>query len=363
MQNHNNRLNNLRKIIKENNLDAMLVTQLDNIFYLSGFSGDAGWLIVSSDETLLAIDFRFIEQAKIESGSLVKIVHIKGDLESWFPVLLSDHGFKNIGLESGNITFSQFSKIQEITKNHAEKIKLVPQNNLIESLRAIKDEGELNNIRRAAELADKAIEFARTKLENHFTELELSWKIEKFLRENGSEKMPFDVIVASGPNAAMPHAKNTSKEIKSNEPVLIDLGAKINGYCSDLSRTLYFGKFDETFTKIYDIVLGAQLTAMSMIESNMSGKQADSFARAVIEQAKYGEYFGHALGHGVGLAVHENPLLSQRSEDILTDNMVFTIEPGIYLPGWGGVRIEDTVVLEKGRVTSLNKSQKILNIS
>jgi Xaa-Pro aminopeptidase len=363
MQNHNNRLNNLRNKLKDNNLDAMLVTRLENIFYLSNFSGDAGWLIVSADKTLLAIDFRFIEQAKIESGTLVEIVYVKGDLESWFPGLLSDYGFKKIGFESGNLSFSQFSKIQDITKNQPQKIKLIPQTDLIDSLRAIKDEDELSNIRRASELADKAVDFARTKISNRITELELSWEIEKFLRNNGSEKIPFDVIVASGPNAAMPHAKNTDKEIKPNEPVLIDLGARVNYYCSDLTRTLYFGKFDETFTKIYDIVLGAQLTAISMIESNITGKQADSFARAVIEQAKYGEYFGHALGHGVGLAVHENPLLSQRSEDILIDNMVFTIEPGIYLPGWGGVRIEDTVVLEKGRVTSLNKSQKILNIS
>jgi Xaa-Pro aminopeptidase len=363
MQIHNSRLNNLRKIIKENNLDAMLVSMLDNVFYLSGFGGDAGWLMVSADKTLLAVDFRFIEQAKVESGSLVEIVHIKGDLESWFPGLISDYGFKNIGFESGNLTFSQFVKLQDIAKKLTEKTKLMPQNNLVESLRAIKDNYELNYIRKAAQLADESIEFARTRLEDQITELELAWEIERFLRENGSEKMPFDVIVASGTNSAMPHAKNTHKEIKSNEPILIDLGAKVNNYCSDLSRTLYFGKFDETFTKIYDIVLGAQLTAMSMIESNMSGKQADSFARTVIEQAKYGEYFGHALGHGIGLAIHENPLLSQRSEDILINNMVFSIEPGIYLPGWGGVRIEDTVVLENGRVTSLNKSQKLLNFS
>ena len=171
--------------------------------------------------------------------------------------------------------------------------------------------------------------------------------------------MPFEVIVASGPNSALPHAKSSERTIKMAEPVLIDIGARINGYCSDLSRTFFCGKSDKKSSNVYDVVLGAQLTALATIECGVNGDVADKLARSVIEQAKYGNYFGHGLGHGVGLSVHESPRIGPTSSDILCDGMVFTVEPGIYIAGWGGVRIEDTVMMQNGKIINLSKVDKI----
>jgi len=178
------------------------------------------------------------------------------------------------------------------------------------------------------------------------------------MREHGSETVPFEVIVASGPEAALPHHKPSEREIKAGEPIVIDIGAKSRSYVSDLTRTICLGKEDPEFRGIYDIVLKAQLAAEDGISVGMNGSEADAIARAVIEQAGYGDKFGHGLGHGLGLVVHEMPRVGMSSKDILTDGMVFTIEPGIYIPGWGGVRIEDTVVLENGKIRVLSSSRK-----
>jgi len=171
--------------------------------------------------------------------------------------------------------------------------------------------------------------------------------------------MPFDIIVASGPNSAMPHAKPSSRAIDSGEPIIIDIGARCGGYCSDLTRTICLGIGDDTFNKVYDTVLSAQQAALTAIEADMTGDQADGLARAVIEQAGYGEAFGHALGHGIGLAPHEQPRLGPKSSEHLVDGMVFTIEPGIYLVGWGGVRIEDDIVMESGKARVISKARGI----
>ena len=185
-------------------------------------------------------------------------------------------------------------------------------------------------------------------------EREVAWEIEKFLREKGSESMPFDIIVASGPNAALPHAKPTERFISHGEPIVIDLGARVAGYTSDLTRTFFLDSPDETFNNIYGLVLDAQLAAIDYLEVGMSGEQVDGIARKIIEQGGYKDAFGHGLGHGVGLATHEMPRLGPNSIDVLSENMVFTIEPGIYLSGWGGVRIEDMVMIEGGRAKKLS---------
>jgi len=190
------------------------------------------------------------------------------------------------------------------------------------------------------------------------SEKEVAWEIEKFLREKGSEPIPFDIIVASGSNSALPHAKPSPRTIHSGEPVVIDIGARCGGYCSDLSRTICLGTADDTFNKVYDTVVEAQLTAMAAIREGMSGGEIDNLARMVIKQAGYGEAFGHGLGHGIGLAPHELPRLGLNSLDHLADGMVFTIEPGIYLVGWGGVRIEDIVVMEGGKIRVISKARK-----
>jgi Xaa-Pro aminopeptidase len=190
------------------------------------------------------------------------------------------------------------------------------------------------------------------------TEKEAAWEIERNLRQKGSEGVPFEIIVASGPNSALPHARPTDRAICADEPVLIDMGARINGYCSDLSRTLFLGQASENFQKIYSIVRQAQAAAIDGVRSEMAASQADQLARSVIEEAGYGDAFGHGLGHGVGLAVHEFPRLGLNSYDSLTDGMVFTVEPGIYLAGEGGVRIEDMVILENGEARVLTGAAK-----
>ncbi len=188
--------------------------------------------------------------------------------------------------------------------------------------------------------------------------MEVAWEIEKFLRENGSQSIPFDVMVASGPNSALPHAKPSPRIIQSGEPIIIDIGARVEGYSSDLSRTICLGTPGSTFNKVYDTVLGAQLTAMAIIKEGMTGEEADSIARVIIEETGYGEAFGHGLGHGIGLASHELPRLGPNSTERLVDGMVFTVEPGIYLTGWGGVRIEDIVIMEDGKLRAVSKAKK-----
>ena len=190
------------------------------------------------------------------------------------------------------------------------------------------------------------------------TEIEMAWEIEKYMREHGSQAVPFEVIVAAGPNGALPHHLPSEYVIQGGEPIVMDIGACCEGYASDLTRTICLDEADEQFKHIYAIVLQAQLEAEAQITAGMSGHNADAIARNIIEKAVYGDKFGHALGHGLGLAVHEMPRVGANSKDALMDGMVFTVEPGIYLPGWGGVRIEDTVVLENGRIRALSAARK-----
>jgi Xaa-Pro aminopeptidase len=351
------RIQQLRERIQERELDGILVSQAENRRYLSGLSTSAGSLIISPEKALFAADFRYAEQASIECPDF-EVVQIKGEISEWLPGLLPELGIKKLGFEANVISFAAHSKLSKALDRDKKGFQLVPTEGLVESLRAVKDEEELVHLSRAAELADSAIAHFKSRMQPGMTEKDAAWEIERFLRENGREELPFHVIVASGPNSALPHATPTERRIQADEPIIADLGARIGGYCSDLTRTLCIGSQDTTFTKIYDLVLGAQLTALATLNTGMNGEQADSLARTVIEQAGYRDSFGHGLGHGVGLAPHENPRLGYKSEDILADNMVFTVEPGIYLPRWGGVRIEDMVMFEHGQAKVLTKSEK-----
>ena len=190
------------------------------------------------------------------------------------------------------------------------------------------------------------------------TEKDVAWRMEVAMREFGADNLSFNTIVASGPNGAMPHHRADDTVIQAGVPIVIDMGAQVNGYCSDITRTVVVGEPDEMFHKIYNIVLGAQLTAINTVRPGLTGEECDALARDIIAEAGYGENFGHSLGHGVGLAVHENPRVGPIAENVLEPNMVFTIEPGIYLPGWGGVRIEDIVILGEEGATPLSKAGK-----
>ena len=350
-----NRLQRLCQRLAEKEIDGILVSQPENRYYLSCFDGSAGYLLITPQNKILATDFRYIEQAKRQAPDY-KIFLISNDILDWLPRLVTDLRLKRLGFEAGHITFALHQQLTDILKQ--SQLKLIPLDGLIESLRVIKEPEEIELITKAVEITDNALEYIEDMMHTGMSEKEVAWEIEKFLRENGSEPIPFDIIVASGPNSALPHAKPSSHTIQSGEPIIIDIGGRVGGYSSDLSRTICLGTADDTFNKVYDTVLKAQLRAIAAIKKGMTGGEVDDVARMVIKQAGYGEAFGHGLGHGIGLAPHEQPRLGPNSSEPLAAGMVFTIEPGIYLTGWGGARIEDVLVMEEGKIRVISKARK-----
>jgi Xaa-Pro aminopeptidase len=351
------RVERLVERLPEHHLDALLVSSTENRRYLSGFTGSAGYLLITPDQSLLFTDSRYTQQARDQSPDFRVVQMSRG----WDCLMeaLKDTGVQRLGFESENVTVASYSRLMETLK--AEKAlsgtSLLATTGLVEELRVIKDDEEVALLRKAIDASDRAMD-AICPLREGMTEREVAWRMEAAMRESGADSTSFNTIVASGPNGAMPHHRPTERTICRGEPVVIDMGARVGGYCSDITRTVVLGDPDETFHKIYDIVLGAQLTAISIVQAGMTGAECDSLARSVIEEAGYDDNFGHGLGHGVGLAVHEGPRVGPGSTDRLGLNMVFTIEPGIYLPGWGGVRIEDIVILEKEGARPLSKVRK-----
>jgi Xaa-Pro aminopeptidase len=350
-----NRLQKLRQGLAEKEIDAIFISQPENRYYLSGFDGSCGYLLITPKSKILATDFRYLEQVKTQAPDY-EIFPIINDIADWFPKLVAELDLKRLGFEAGHVTFAMHRKLTDILK--PSQLKLVPVDGLVESLRAIKEPEEIEFITKAAEITDSAFAYIEKTIRIGMSEQEVAWEIEKFLRENGSQTIPFDVIVAAGPNSALPHAKPSRHTIQSGEPVIIDMGARCGGYGSDLSRTICLGRHYDTFGKVYNTVLGAQLATLAIIKEGMTGERADSLAQTVIEQAGYSQAFGHGLGHGLGLASHESPRLGPNSAELLTSGMVFTVEPGIYLAGWGGVRIEDAVVMENGKPRVISKARK-----
>ena len=354
----NDRVTRLRAAMVEAELEACLISVPENRRYLSGFTGSAGYLIIGRDDAVLATDFRYVEQAGKQCPDF-RVHRIRGRFD-WLPELAADLRVKRIGFESADLTVAAYNAITEAFQKASAKngVTFTPTLSLVEPLRTTKEPGELALITRAVEIADAAIEAVTATIEVGETERSVAWRLEKHMREAGAEAIAFDTIVAAGANAALPHHRPSERAIAAGEPVVIDMGARYQGYNSDITRTICLGAPDETFRKVYDTVLGAQLTASATIQEGMSSGEADGIARAVIEEAGYGEQFGHSLGHGIGLAVHEHPRVGPNADDPMTEGTVFTIEPGIYLPGWGGVRIEDTVVMEGGQVRALTQAHK-----
>ena len=355
--NTDKRIEKLRQILKEYELDGIFISQPQNRYYLSGFNGSAGYLLITAQNTILATDFRYIEQVKVQAPNY-QLFQITGSVSDWFLKLVAELGLNQIGFEAEDMTLTMYRQLTETLSQAKSPIQLIPVEGLILTLRAVKEPEEIELIVKAVEITDRAFQHIEGIIHAGMTEMEVAWELEKFQREQGSQALPFDIIVASGPNSALPHAKPSERKINDGEPIVIDMGARVEGYCSDFTRTLCLGEPDDTFKKVYDTVLGAQLTAIALIKEGMTGKEADSFARAVIEEAGYAEAFGHSLGHGVGLAEHEQPRLASTSTEPLTSGMVFSIEPGIYLPGWGGVRIEDLALMENGEIKILSKGKK-----
>lgn len=352
---HDKRLTALRARMKQMGIKAMLISHDNNRRYLTGFTGSAGYVFITPRAAVLATDFRYVEQAGREAPGY-ELYQIAGDSTAWLPKVLSGLNVKDLAFEAGDLSVSQHDKISESTASLG--IKLTATKHMVEELRMVKEPEEIDLITQAVALADAAMQRAAEVLKPGLTELALAWEVESYMRSRGSEALPFEVIVAAGPNAAMPHAQPSNRPIKYGEPVVIDIGARVAGYTSDLTRTLCAGKPSAKFAKIYSTVLQAQLRAEDGICAGMTGHEADNLARSVIIESGYSDCFGHGLGHGLGLVVHEEPRLGPNSKDALQNDMVFTIEPGIYVPGWGGVRIEDTVVMKNGKITTLSRARK-----
>ena len=353
------RIGKLRSRFEELKIDAILVTDDENRRYLSGFVGTAGYLFITQNGAVLATDSRYTEQAGDQAPDY-RVDRITGRLE-WLPALAAEFGVKRLGFEADDVTvhlLERFKAANSESENGAKGFELVPTTGVPLGLRAFKDADELALLQRSIDIADHAFSAVAETIRVGDTEEEIAWRIEVAVREQGAESLSFPTIVGSGPNAALPHHRAGEREVREGEPIVIDMGARYRGYCSDLTRTVVVGEPDEQFKKVYDTVLAAQLTAIESVEAGMTGAEADNLARTVINEAGYGELFGHSLGHGIGLEVHEAPWVASRVEDKLEDGMTFTIEPGIYISGWGGVRIEDIVVLENGRARVLSHAPK-----
>jgi Xaa-Pro aminopeptidase len=357
MKTNLNKLDQVRSSLLANEIDCILIGSYANRRYLSGFTGSAGWLLISQQKAYLAVDFRYVEQAKTESDEY-EICYVKGTIESWLPLCITEMNINKLGIESEHISVSSFNSICHILKKITKEIQVIPVQNIVESLRIHKNGIELESIKKACEIADKAIDYVYENLRPGITERQFAWELESFMRMHKSDTLPFEIIVASGSNAAMPHAKPSSKKIAENEPIIIDLGASYKGYCSDITRTFIIGEADFKFDEIYSIVLSSQLMGLATINSGIKASDADTIIRDMIYRAGYGAQFGHGLGHGVGIETHELPRLGTLSNEVLDECMVFTVEPGIYLPDWGGIRIEDTVTIENGKVITLTQASK-----
>jgi Xaa-Pro aminopeptidase len=335
----------LKDILKKEKLDGLLVSNPANVSYLSGFSGDESYLLITQKKAIFITDFRYEQQAAKEAkGFSVELV---GKLNHFDLItgLIRKNNLKRVGFEARHITYAEVGKIRD----NLTKQEFLPVCGIVENLRAVKSQEEIKKIRKATEICLSVFNDVAFKIKPGLREKELAGFVEYQMRLKGAEGASFDIIVLSGKNSTMPHGRPSDRKIGCNEAVLIDAGASFSGYKSDLTRMFFLGKIPDTIQKVYGIVKTAQEMALKAIRPGAFASVIDAIARDYIKSKGYGEYFGHSLGHGVGREVHEAPSISSKSKDILRPGMVFTVEPAIYLPNIGGIRIEDMVlVTQKG---------------
>jgi Xaa-Pro aminopeptidase len=331
----------LRVALDDEGLDALLVTHLPNIRYLTGFSGSAALLLVRPDGTVLITDFRYAVQAPQEAADAAQVEIDQRSVWDRLGKVLAAAPVGTIGIEAQALTVRDAERVAGLTR-----ARLVPVTDLVERLRAVKSPEEIAAVRAAATLAQDALAELLPTVRTGQTELEIGASLEAALRRRGSEWHPFPTIVASGPRAALPHARTSARAVEAGEWLLLDFGAQVDGYCADLTRTMVVGgRADERQRTVYELVQSAQRRALEHLRAGMTGREGDALAREVIAARGFGDAFGHSLGHGLGLEVHEAPRLAPTAETPLPLHAVVTVEPGIYLPGWGGVRLEDDVHL------------------
>lgn len=358
MNTHTVRLERLRDLMRRKRLNAFLIVNVEssdrsNLYYLTGFSGSFGVLIVTKDQQLLLTDSRYIARAKEEAPDY-EVVEFKGRRVGIVATRLNRMKLKNVGVNSPTTSIGHFHELRDRLK----RTRLVTVKGLVEHLRMVKDNAEIATIEKAVRLTDKAFNFILGKVEPGVTERELAWELEKYMRTHGAEGLAFPSVVAAGPASALPHYEPGDRVVQQGGFLLFDMGAKVARYCADLTRTVVIGRANSEQKKIYKIVLAAQERAIENLRAGLTSKQADAPARETINQAGYKKNFGHGTGHGLGLNVHEGPRLSPLWKDKLQAGNVVTVEPGIYLPGWGGVRIEDVAVIEDGGCRVLTGAPK-----
>lgn len=348
------RLQRLREKMREQELAALLITNPYNRQYMTGFTGSSGYVIITEDQALLLTDFRYVEQAAEQVQHYEIIQHEPKPL-STIRTLLNKMNVQRLGIEASDMTYSMFLDYEDQLDQ-----EIVPSGQLVEQLRKRKDQDELHIMQEAMQLADKAFEHILTRLKPGVSEKQISAELEYFMRLHGATSSSFDTIVASGARSALPHGVASDKLLQHGDFVTLDFGAYYKGYCSDLTRTVVLGNPSEQQHTIYHIVLEAQMKVLDGLRPGMTGKEADSLAREVIKQYGYGDHFGHGTGHGLGMEIHEAPRLSQSGDTVLEPGMVVTVEPGIYIAGFGGVRIEDDVVITDTGKTIMTQSTKQL---
>ncbi|HTY07816.1 MAG TPA: aminopeptidase P family protein [Candidatus Edwardsbacteria bacterium] len=353
MEQHAARIARVRSQIKRERLGGLLVSHLANVRYLCGYNGSAGLLLVTPSRSVFLTDFRYQEQVKREVKGARRVI-IRKDLYSDLLQRTDIAKLRRAGFEAQHLTYAQYDVLRR------GGAQAVPTVGLVEQLRQVKDAAELRAIARAAAIADRAFARIVREIRPGMTELAIGARLEALMKSFGAARPSFETIVGSGPNGALPHAKPGTRKVRRGDFIVLDFGAYYQGYCSDMTRTVLLGRPTDRHKLVYGVVRDAQQAGLDAVRAGVSGKQADAASRGVIERAGFGQQFGHGLGHGVGLEVHELPRLGKLSDNIVPEHAVVTVEPGVYLPGWGGVRIEDLVAVTKTGNRILSRSPKEL---
>lgn len=349
-------LERLRALLPRHGVEAFLVTNAANRRYISGFDGTAGCLLVGREEAFLVTDSRYREQAEAQAPQF-EVLLWRRNLAATLARIIRKQSWKRVAFEAKDVSYSFYREMTRFFPG-----ELVPLESALEELRRVKSDREIKLLRQGAALLDRGFNYLLEYLKPGLTEQEVVLELEYFLRRQGAQEAAFRFIVASGQRGSMPHGVASGKRLQQGELVTIDFGVIYQGYASDMTRTLALGSADRRQRQVYQLVYRAQQAAREGIKAGMSAAEADRLAREIIDGAGLGGYFGHGLGHGVGLETHERPVLSPLGKEILEPGMVVTIEPGVYIPGWGGVRIEDMVLIGRDRGETLNSSPRELII-
>lgn len=347
-------LDRARRYLAASGVDALLLAKAENRRYVTGFTGSAGLALVGARDALLAVDFRYYEQAA-EQAPACEVLRGGADPAAALAGVVRERELRRIGFEAEFVPYAQVERLRE----KLAPAELVPLGD-VDRLRWVKDAAEIAALERAAQISDAAFVHVLDVLRPGVTERDAAVELEVFMRRAGAERLSFESVLASGPRSALPHGRATDRVMRAGDLVTLDFGAVCDGYGSDCTRTVVLGAPDDRQRQVYGVVLDAQRRALEAIRPGVSCRDVDAAGRAVIAAAGFGEAFGHALGHGIGLDVHEGPALSPRHEAPLEPGMVVTVEPGIYLPGWGGVRIEDDLVVTEDGCRTLTHARRDL---